>query len=351
MQHLEQIFANRSILITGGAGYIGRVTKAMFEFWGSTVWILDDLSGSARPKDIKHFIEGSILDLDLLEKIFSERHFDAVVHLAGKINVGESVEKPEEYWLHNVVGTERLITSMPEDSCVLFASSAAVYGNSTDCVKETDACIPTSPYGWGKLKAEEIIQNSHLRSICYRLFNVSGAIQNPDTPFDLIGEEHDPETHLIPRVIQQHLDGNPFAIFGSTHNTPDGTCLREYIHVLDVVHAFKQGLIHLWSDLSSLQQHSAFNLSSGAGLSVLDVINTIDSVGQSLGHAPIQYHFTEARAGDPSRIAGDISAAYAQLDWKPEYSQIHRIVHSTWYHQLSLHMLANPNNIHSKKKL
>ena len=341
MQHFEQILRNRSILVTGGAGYIGRVTKAMFEFWGCTVWILDDLSGSARPQAAKHFIEGSILDTDLLETMFSELHFDAVIHLAGKINVGESVEKPDDYWRHNVTGTERLIASIPTNTCILFASSAAVYGNSTHCVKETDPCLPTSPYGWGKLKAEEVIQRSPHRSICYRLFNVSGAIQHPYTPTQLIGEEHEPETHLIPRVIQQHLQGQSFSIFGNKHNTPDGTCIREYIHVLDVVHAFKSGLTHLFAESSTLPQHSIFNLSSGVGLSVLNVVNTIDSTGQALGQAPIQYHFTTARNGDPSRIAGDISQASTLLGWTPQYSQLDNIVRSTWQHQILLHEKAN----------
>ena len=142
MQHLSQNLQGYSVLITGGAGYIGRVASLMLEHWGCTVWRLDDLSGSPNPSNNNRFIKGSILDTELLSKLFQRHHFDVVIHLAGKINVGESMDKPEFYWQHNVVGTQKLLSCMPLHTHLLFASSAAVYGSCTDRVAESDSCTP-----------------------------------------------------------------------------------------------------------------------------------------------------------------------------------------------------------------
>lgn len=334
MQHLSQNLHGLSVLITGGAGYIGRVATLMLEHWGCTVWCLDDLSGSTNPASHQRFIKGSILDTELLSTLFKNHHFDVVIHLAGKINVGESMIKPEFYWLHNVVGTQKLLSCMPSHTALLFASSAAVYGSCTDRVTEDANCTPTSPYGKGKLAAEQAIVKAPNNSICFRMFNVAGAIPHPFNSTLLIGEEHHPETHLIPRVIQQHLNGCSFSVFGKNHNTADGTCVREYIHVLDVVRAFAMGISHLTIQNSFGSSTHTFNLSSGLGHSVLEVLKAISDEGTRLQQVPIDYNFAPARHGDPSCIAGDISHIQNILGWRPTHSELPSIVRSTWEHQL-----------------
>ena len=349
MQHLSQNLHGRSVLITGGSGYIGRVTTLMLEHWGCTVWCLDDLSGSPNPTKSQRFIEGSILDSKLLSQLFQNQHFDAVIHLAGKISVGESIEKPEFYWLHNVIGTQNILSCIPRNTDLLFASSAAVYGSCIDRVTEHSVCVPTSPYGNGKLTAEKSILDSPNNSICFRLFNVAGAITHPNNPDLLVGEERQPETHLIPRVIQQHLNGRSFSIFGKTYDTVDGTCIREYIHVLDVVRAFAMGLCHLGNASAAGSNRYTFNLSSGLGHSVLEVLQAISREGAQMEQVPIKYDFVAPRDGDPSRIAGDISHIRNILDWKPTHSNLASIVRSTWQHQLMLRQNAPKDTSASRK--
>ena len=336
MQHLSQNLHGRSVLITGGAGYIGRVATLMLEHWGCTVWCLDDLSGSPKPTINQRFIQGSILDTELLSRLFQHHHFDVVVHLAGKINVGESMDKPEFYWLHNVVGTQKLLSCMPRKTHLLFASSAAVYGSCADRVTEEAICTPTSPYGKGKLAAERDILNAPNNSICFRMFNVAGAIEHPKNLNLIVGEEHHPETHLIPRVIQQHLNGHSFSVFGNNHNTADGTCVREYIHVLDVVRAFAMGISYLTSTTPTRRNKYVFNLSSGLGHSVLEVLQAISAEGVRLQQVPIKYDFAPPRYGDPGCITGDTSHIANTLGWSPAHSGLLSIVRSAWQHQLML---------------
>ena len=250
------------------------------------------------------------------------------------------MSNPDLYWLHNVIGTQRLLSCIPKNTSILFASSAAVYGSCPDRVTETASCMPTSPYGHGKLTAESFIESHPNNSICFRLFNVAGAISHPVHSTIVVGEEHHPETHLIPRVIQQHLHGHSFSVFGNGHNTQDGTCIREYIHVLDVVRAFAMGLIKLAAATHLETNKFTFNLSSGVGHSVLEVLNAISEAGQQLEQRPIEYHFTLPRDGDPSRIAGDIAHIKSTLNWSPVHSDLPSIVQSTWRHQLMLQKVA-----------
>ena len=338
MQHFSYILQHRTILITGGAGYIGRIVQSILEQAGATVWVLDDLSGSSSPLCKRRFIEMSLLNKESLRTFFQSHSFDAVVHLAGKINVGESVVEPDLYWKHNVTATQYLIDAMtPCCKNIIFASSAAVYGSHTHFVSEMSECTPTSPYGEGKLAAEKFIQNSPLHSIVFRLFNVAGAIQHPINNMQMLGEEHNPETHLIPRVIQTHLAQRKFAIFGNQHNTPDGTCMREYIHVKDVAKAITVGIHSMLSrDRSnSSGRHRTFNLSSGHGYSVFEVVQKISDCGVELGYDPIQYTVDKARLGDPDQISSSIESVQTNLQWKPKHSDLTEIVKSAWKHQLS----------------
>ncbi len=336
MQHLFSNIRNRRILITGGAGYIGRIAHAFLEKLGADVWVLDDLSGQGTPLSSNKFVHTSLLNTSELNQLFTTQRFDAVLHLAAKIDVGESVRKPEHYWTNNVVGSQRLLSAMkPHCSKIVFASSAAVYGNQPGRVTEHTSLAPTSPYGQGKRAVEQLIEAEQVSGICFRLFNVAGAIPHPHTNGTMLGEEHTPETHLIPKVIQHTLQRQPFYIFGNTHATPDGTCIREYVHVRDVVNALCLGLDCLLE--SNEPKYHVLNVGSGKGHSVHEVVQCIAKEGITFGLPPVANTISSARKGDPARIESDIQSAHRILDWQPQYSALRDIVRSSWTHQLLLH--------------
>ena len=242
---MQQQFSQskQKILITGGSGYIGQVTTLHLLECGYAVWILDINTPKICPNG--QFIQCSITSADL-DEVFQSHHFHAVIHLAALISVGDSVQHPNLYFNNNVVGTRNLLRAM-NGTCqnIVFSSSAAVYGSIGTPATESTGTTPTSPYGTGKLQSEMDIHHSiHVNSCILRLFNVAGAIPLPPTEHYL-GEEHLPETHLIPLVIQRHLDHKTTQVFGNTYDTPDGTCIREYVHVQDVAMAIQQSLMYL----------------------------------------------------------------------------------------------------------
>ena len=335
MQHLFSNIRNQRILITGGAGYIGRIAHVFLENFGAEVWVLDDLSGKGTPFKTTNFVNASLLNGAELNHLFNEVHFDAVLHLAAKIDVGESVREPDLYWTNNVVGSQQLLSAMNAHcSNIVFASSAAVYGNQEIRVTENSTLAPTSPYGKGKLAVERLIKDQQCSSICFRLFNVAGAIAHPHHRNAMLGEEHIPETHLIPKVIQHTLQHKPFSVFGNTHPTPDGTCIREYVHVQDVVTALCRGLDHLVG--SNQPTHHVLNISSGKGHSVHEVVACIAEEAVALGLPTVRSTISGPRHGDPARIESNIQSASTLLGWEPKNSKLKNIVHSSWKHQLLL---------------
>lgn len=330
---MQQQFSQnkQKILITGGSGYIGQVTTLHFINLGYDVWILDI-------KQPKVGIAGQFFNVSIdsptVEQIFKTHDFTAVIHLAAFISVADSVQNPELYFRNNVIGTRKLLQAM-QDRCpnIIFSSSAAVYGSIETPANESTMTNPTSPYGIGKLQSEMDIQHtSRLNSCILRLFNVAGAI--PLTKHNhFLGEEHLPETHLIPLVIQRHLHHKTIQIFGDSYSTPDGTCIREYIHVQDVATAIHQSLLYLLDANTTLQ--ATFNVSSGQPASVMNVIQTLNET-KPCHVSPIQVTISSPREGDPAQITSNIDAIRRSLKWLPEHSELRNITSSSWLHQIQL---------------
>ena len=295
------------ILVTGGAGYIGSTATAILADRGYEVVVLDDLSmGHADAVDPRAtFIEGSILDADLLRNALAG--CEAVIHFAGKSLVGESVEKPELYHQVNVDGSQNLLEAMAIHGIdkIVFSSSAATYGQPIDNpITEESFASPTNPYGASKLAIDKMITAAGISAISLRYFNVAGAYQSSN---GWLAERHNPETHLIPLVLRA-TEENPLKIFGTDWDTKDGTCIRDYVHVIDLIEA------HILA-LGALKPHvhEIVNLGSGGGYSVREVISEATKV---LGR-PVPAVESPRRAGDPATLVASITKAKSLLGWEP----------------------------------
>lgn len=295
------------ILVTGGAGYIGSTATAILADRGYEVVVLDDLSMShADAVDPRAtFIEGSILDADLLRNALAG--CEAVIHFAGKSLVGESVDKPELYHHVNVDGSQNLLEAMAIHGIdkIVFSSSAATYGQPIDNpITEESFASPTNPYGASKLAIDKMITAAGISAISLRYFNVAGAYQSSN---GWLAERHNPETHLIPLVLRA-TEENPLKIFGIDWDTKDGTCIRDYVHVIDLIEA------HILA-LGALKPHvhEIVNLGSGGGYSVREVISEATKV---LGR-PVPAIESPRRAGDPATLVASITKAKSLLGWEP----------------------------------
>jgi len=298
------------ILVTGGAGYIGSTAASILVDRGHDVIVFDDLStGHAESVDPRaEFFEGSLLDPDALRRALVG--VSAVVHFAGKSLVGESVEKPDLYHHVNVDGTRNLIDAMKLFAIdrMVFSSSAATYGSpATSPITEDIQGSPTNPYGQSKLDIDQMISDANLSAISLRYFNVAGAHRAPS---GWLAERHDPETHLIPNVIKATAE-SPLKIFGTDWQTPDGTCVRDYVHVVDLIDAHIKALSNLRHG-----KHEIINLGSGSGYSVKEVISSAQRV---LGR-DIPAVAAPRRAGDPATLVASIERAKSILDWQPTKS-------------------------------
>ena len=316
-----------SILITGGAGYIGSHMIWLLHEAGHHVVIIDDLSSGNRtsiPEDIP-FFEGSFGDKKLLRRIFNQYNIDIVFHFAAYIDVGESVIHPARYYQNNVGATLNLLDVMCAHniSNLIFSSSAAVYGE--PLYTPVDIHHPTNPvnaYGRTKLMIEEILKDYEqaysLRSISFRYFNASGA-----DPLARTGERHKRESHLIPIILQvasgkrSHID-----IYGEDYPTPDGTCIRDYIHVFDICHAHLLGM-------SWLRKGGAgriYNLGNGTGFSVQKVIET----SRSITNAPIPTIVRPRRPGDPAILIANAHRFQQDFGWTPQFGNLNQILNHAW---------------------
>lgn len=313
------------MLVTGGAGYIGAHTAKALHGRGYRPVVFDDLtSGFREAVQWGPLVEGDIRDADALAETIKTHDIQAVIHFAGLIEVGRSVAKPDLFWEVNVSGTTALLTVMREHGVgqLVFSSSAAVYGQGArgplETIAETADKAPASPYGDTKLAAEWLIQAQcrayGLTAVALRYFNAAGA-----DPSGLIGEAHEPETHLIPLAIAAALgDGPPLTIFGQDFETPDGTCLRDYIHVSDLaaahVAALEAGL--------APGAFEAVNVGTGQGRSVAEVV---EAVGRAVGCA-VPHSLGARRAGDPPSLVADPRRAQEVLGWTPQHSSLDTIV-------------------------
>ncbi|WP_088102713.1 UDP-glucose 4-epimerase GalE [Halalkalibacter urbisdiaboli] len=315
-----------AILITGGAGYIGSHTVLYFLNQGEEVIVLDNLEKGHQQAILgATFYKGSLHDEALLTELFEKHKIDAVIHFAASSLVGESVEKPLEYYENNVIGTHKLVKQMVKHDVkhIVFSSTAATYGEPKSIpIKETDPTSPTSPYGETKLAIEKLFHWCDgaygLKSVCLRYFNAAGA-----DPEGRIGEDHTPESHLIPIVLQVALGQREHVqIFGGDYDTKDGSCVRDYIHVMDLAEAHYLALQKLRRD----DKTAIYNLGNGKGFTVKEVIETCRSV---TGH-PIPAVVSARRPGDPATLIASAEQANKELGWKPKYPQLEAIVRHAW---------------------
>lgn len=314
-----------AVLVTGGAGYIGAHTAKALHERGFQPIVFDNLSAGFR-EAVRWgpLVYGDIRDGRALGEAMTAHGVRAVVHFAGLIEVGRSVARPDIFWEHNVSGTVSLLATMRDRGVgrLVFSSSAAVYGQGgrgpLETILEAAPKAPASPYGDTKLACEQMIQSQcrayGLTALALRYFNAAGA-----DPSGLIGEAHEPETHLIPLAIGAALgDGKPLTVFGGDFDTPDGTCLRDYIHVGDLAEAH---VAALEVDLPA-GAFEAVNVGTGRGHSVLEVV---EAVGRAAGR-PVPRSLGARRTGDPPSLVADPSRARELLGWKAVRSDLEQIV-------------------------
>jgi UDP-glucose-4-epimerase GalE len=313
------------ILVTGGAGYIGSTTAHLLARRGYEVVVLDDLSRGHRHnvRDLP-FHRLDLADTAAVAALLRQEQVDAAIHFAGYISVGESTQKPELYFSNIVGGTLSLLTAMAEANLkrLVFSSTAAVYGMpDRSPIPEDAPFAPVSPYGEAKATVERILgwldRYSGLRTITLRYFNACGS-----DPAGELGEEHDPETHLIPLAFRAVLSGRPLTVFGDDYDTPDGTCIRDYIHVADLAEAHLAALERLLAGGPS----QPFNVGTGAGHSVMEVIRAVERVAGR----PVPFTIGARRAGDAHVLVADSDRLKQTLGWKPRFADLTEIVQTAW---------------------
>ncbi|WP_369901824.1 UDP-glucose 4-epimerase GalE [Bacillus manliponensis] len=315
------------ILVVGGAGYIGSHTVKELLDKGFQVVVLDNLTtGHRESVDERAILEvGDLSQSTDLDRVFNKYTIDAVMHFAANSLVGESVVNPLKYYKNNVNATITLLEKMMEHGVnrFIFSSTAATYGiPKTDIITENTVTNPINPYGRSKLMIEHILEDFHaaygLKYVVLRYFNAAGAHVSAE-----IGEDHDPETHLIP-IILQHLLGKreAISIFGTDYDTADGTCIRDYIHVTDLAEAHIAALQSLQTEQ---KENEVYNLGNGKGFSVKEVIEACEEVTGK--KANILYG--ERRAGDPAQLIASSQKIYDELGWKAKYS-LHEIIETAW---------------------
>ena len=320
-----------AILVCGGAGYIGSHTVYQLVEKGESVVIVDNLQtghlDAVNPK--AKFYEGDIREAAVLDKIFTENKIDAVVHLEANSLVGESMPNPLKYFNNNVYGMQVLLEAMVRHGVdkIVFSSTAATYGEPERIpIMEDDRTEPTNPYGQSKLIMEKMMKwvslANGIRYVSLRYFNAAGAIEDGS-----IGEDHNPETHLIPLILQVPLGKREhITIFGDDYPTPDGTCLRDYIHVLDLADAHVLAVDYLRKGGES----NIFNLGNGQGFSVKEMIEAAE---EATGH-DIKVEIGQRRAGDPAQLIASSEKARSVLGWKPRFTDVRAVIGTAWkWHQ------------------
>jgi len=316
-----------NILVAGGAGYIGSHTVYELIERGFNVVVLDSLvtgHKTAVCKDAKLYT-GDLRDDCVTDKVFSENKIDAVIDFAAFSLVGESVTEPLKYYENNVYGTLKLLSAMNKFGVkkIVFSSTAATYGEpDNDIITETDKTVPTNPYGETKLAVEKMLKWSDkaygIKYVALRYFNAAGAHISGK-----IGEDHSPESHLIPITLLTALKKREkMFIFGNDYNTPDGTCVRDYIHVTDLADAHIKALSKLTETMTS----GIYNLGNGKGFSVKEVIDTAKKItGREF---PVLTK--ERRAGDPARLIASSEKARKELKWTPKFDSLDKIMETAW---------------------
>lgn len=315
-----------TILVTGGAGYIGSHVAQRLVDDGHVVVVVDNLSNGPGSRVAgTRFHQGDIGDRSFIEGLFASQGFDAVMHFAGSIQVGESVTHPALYYRNNVAASLVLFDAMLAHGVMrlVFSSTAAIFG-APDYVPidEAHPVRPVNPYGRSKRIVEDVLEDyrrAHgLESTCLRYFNAAGA-----DPQGRLGECHEPETHLIPLVLQVASGRRPtLSLFGDEHDTPDGTCIRDYVHVADLAEAHLLALSRLVAGARGGQ----YNLGNGTGFSVREIV----AAAARVTGRPIPVQVMPAREGDPARLVADAHLAFDQLGWRPRHPAIETILEDAW---------------------
>lgn len=315
-----------AILVTGGAGYIGSHTVVELLARGEEVVVVDDLRTGHRAAVLGGtFYQGDIANRSFLDEVFLRHEIEAVLHFAASSLVGKSVQRPLNYYQNNLIASHILVSAMLAHGVkkIIFSSTAAIYGEPDRLpIREDDPAQPTNPYGDTKLAVEKMFRWCDsaygLKSISLRYFNVAGA-----HPGALIGEHHHPETHLVPIILQVALgQRDHLSIFGNDYPTKDGTCIRDYIHVMDLAQAHWLALKYL----RNTEQSDVFNLGNGEGFSVQQILDTARDL---TGH-PIPTVVKPRRTGDPAVLVASSEKARTVLNWKPQWDQLATIIDSAW---------------------
>lgn len=315
-----------SILIVGGAGYIGSHTVKYFLSKGEDVIVVDNLqTGHRKAVLAQKFYECDIRDKEKLDIVFKENHIDAVIHFAANSLVGESMQKPDVYYHNNVYGMMCLLDVMKQNEVknIVFSSTAATYGEPKNIpILEGDPTLPTNTYGETKLSMEKMMhwydQAYSMKYVSLRYFNAAGAIESGE-----IGEAHATETHLIPLILQVPLQQREYiSIFGDDYPTDDGTCIRDYIHVMDLASAHYLALQYLRSGNKS----DVFNLGNGNGYSVKEVID----VARKVTNHEVPAQIEPRREGDPAKLIASSKKAKEILNWNPVFNSLDKIIEDAW---------------------
>ena len=316
-----------NVLVVGGAGYIGSHAVSLLKNQGHNAIIYDDFSKGHKEVgqilSVK-IVEGDLGDKAKLKEIFISEKIDVVMHFAAFIEVGESVVDPAKYYENNVAKVLKLLDAMVESNVLkfIFSSTAATFGEPImEKINEEHPQNPINPYGQSKLMVEKILKDYEkaygMKSVVFRYFNACGSDMN-----GIIGESHDPESHLIPLILQAASGRrDSIKVFGTDYATQDGTCIRDYVHVYDLAQAHILGMDKMIKDNQSFN----YNLGSGSGYSVKEIIDNVKKVTGK----DFKVEYVERRAGDPGILIADSTKAEKELDWKPQYS-LEQIVISAW---------------------
>lgn len=316
-----------NVLVVGGAGYIGSHTVNLLKNQGHNPVIYDDFSkGHKEVGNILNvkMVEGDLSDKNRLKEVFISEKIDVVMHFAAFIEVGESVINPSKYYENNVAKVLKLLDAMVENKILkfIFSSTAATFGEPImERINETHPQNPINPYGQSKLMVEKILRDYEkaygMKSVIFRYFNACGADMEGK-----IGESHDPESHLIPLILQAASGRrDSIKVFGTDYSTKDGTCIRDYVHVYDLAQAHILGM----EKMNIENQSFDYNLGSGSGYSVKEIIDNVKKVTGK----DFKIEYVDRRAGDPGLLVADSTKAESELNWKPKYS-LENIVQSAW---------------------